>query len=238
MRRTNDYFCVPLWKTVVSNSIVSDPTVLRTGSVLGSKTFSGAKLPTPILKVLLNLKSANYGYESLLTVCEVQASSDVVMHNAEDQRENDRRERESNRIASLKPADQQLAKDLEAALQQQYNNRVFRDTGPSNTGALELNEQSFSSVGAVQLDPYGSTMSRACSPARSTKDKKRWGYIAPRRPGTKRITCLRARTLLKTYSWVEQSENHTPRLRTVRLPTGLSLERRVSYPSARYWLVY
>jgi hypothetical protein len=191
---------VPLWKAVVSNSIASDPTVLRKSSVLRSKTFSGAKLPTPVLKVLLNLQSAKYGYDPLLTVCEVQASSDVVMHNAEDQGENDRRKRESNRTASLKPADHQLAKDLEAAQQQQYNNRVFRNTGPLNNTSPELNEQSVSSVGAVQLDPQGSIMSRARSPTRSTKDKKLWGWIAPRRPGTKRITCLRAWTLLKTNS--------------------------------------
>lgn len=95
------------------------------------------------------------------------------MHDTEDQRENDRRERESNRIASLTPAAQQSAKDNEAARQQQYDNRVNQDTRTSNIRAPEFDEQTTSSTHSVQPDLYVNTLARLSSPTQSIAEKSR-----------------------------------------------------------------
>jgi len=120
-----------------------------------------------------NLRRTNYS--TLLTVYEVEQSGDVTMYDTEDQRENDRRERESDRIASLTPAAQQLARQTEAARRQQYDNRVIQDTRTSNVRAQEFDEQSTSSAHSVQPDFHSNTLARFGSPAGSISDESRSG---------------------------------------------------------------
>jgi hypothetical protein len=62
----------------------------------------------------------------MLTVLATYRStgSEAAMHSDEDQRENYRREQEAKRIASLPSTEQQPAKNVEAARQRQYDNKV------------------------------------------------------------------------------------------------------------------